>query len=100
MEPQISEGQDKKQLIADVTALGENGWILDDEAVGLRKTYHFKTYTKALVSSGQSYRLQAPSVSDSLQDFLYTIGVRSKSKNHHSVMTIVRFTPLLRSILL
>ena len=26
-----------------------------------------------------------------LQDFLHVIGVRSKSKNHHSVMTIVRF---------
>ena len=27
--------------------------------------------------------------SETLQDFLYTVGVRSKSKNHHSVMIIV-----------
>lgn len=69
MQPKLSEGQDEIRVTAEAKALLENGWRLDDEEVGVKKTYHFKTYTKAL-------------------DFLYTIGVRSKSKNHHSVMTI------------
>ncbi|KAM0798045.1 pterin-4-alpha-carbinolamine dehydratase family protein [Usnea florida] len=69
MQPKLSEGQDESRVLAEAKALLENGWILDDEEVGVKKTYHFKTYTKAL-------------------DFLCTVGVRSKSKNHHSVMTI------------
>ena len=76
-------------MLAEAKALLENGWMLDDEEVGVKKTYHFKTYTKALVF-GVSSAFGAHA--DALQDFLYTIGVRSKSKNHHSVMTIVRFT--------
>ena len=49
MQPKISEGQDESRLIAEAKALRENGWRLDDEAMGVKKTYHFKTYTKALV---------------------------------------------------
>ena len=49
MQPKISEGQDENKLIAEAKALVENGWTLDDEEMGVKKTYHFKTYTKALV---------------------------------------------------
>ena len=60
MQPKISEGQDENKLIAEAKALVENGWTLDDEEMGVKKTYHFKTYTKALVigvpwSSNRSY---------------------------------------------
>ena len=89
MLPKLSEGQEESRVMAEAKALLENGWILDDEEVGVKKTYHFKTYTKALVF-GVSGAFGAHA--DTLQDFLYTIGVRSKSKNHHSVMTIVRLT--------
>ena len=89
MQPKLSEGQDESRVMAEAKALLENGWMLDEEEVGVKKTYHFKTYTKALVFGVScAFRAQA----DTLQDFLYTIGVRSKSKNHHSVMTIVSFT--------
>ena len=50
MQPKISEGQDENKLIAEAEALLGNGWMLDDEEMGVRKRYHFKTYTKALVS--------------------------------------------------
>ena len=49
MQPKLSEGQDESRVLAEAKALLENGWILDDEEVGVKKTYHFKTYTKALV---------------------------------------------------
>ena len=49
MQPKISEGQDESRVIAEAKALHENGWRLDDEEMGVKKTYHFKTYTKALV---------------------------------------------------
>ena len=49
MQPTLSEGQDESRVMAEAKALLENGWILDDEEVGVKKTYHFKTYTKALV---------------------------------------------------
>lgn len=51
MEPKISEGQDESKLITEMRALAENGWILDDQDMGIKKTYYFKTYTKALVTS-------------------------------------------------
>ena len=87
MAPKISEGQDKSKLITEAKALTENGWALDDREMGVRKTYHFKTYTKALVGSlSRLFNARA----DNFQDFLFTVGVRSKSNNHHSVMTIVR----------
>ena len=89
MQPKLSEGQDESRVMAEAKALLEDGWILDNEERGVKKTYHFKTYTKALVFGAfRAFEAQA----DTLQDFLYTIGVRSKSKNHHPVMTIVRFT--------
>ena len=51
MPPKISEGQDETNLIAEAKALAENGWALDNEEMGVKKTYYFKTYTKALVRS-------------------------------------------------
>ena len=48
----ISEMQDESKVKAETKALLEKGWRLDDEEVGLQKTYHFKTYTKALVKFG------------------------------------------------
>ena len=50
MQPKISEGQDKSRVTAEAKALLETGWIFDDEDMGVKKTYNFKTYTKALVN--------------------------------------------------
>ena len=91
MHPKVSEGQDESKVSAEAKSLHESGWEFDDEKMGLMKTYNFKTYTKALV--GCSSRLSvAPT--NNFKDFLYTVGVRSKSKNHHSKMVIVSLTLL------
>ena len=52
MQPKISQGNDDNRVMAEAKALIENGWILDDEAMGVKKTFHFKTYTKSLVREG------------------------------------------------
>lgn len=50
MPPQISEGQNATQVNAELKALLENGWKLDEEQTQMEKTYHFKIYTKVAVS--------------------------------------------------
>jgi hypothetical protein len=50
MDPKISEGENEAQVKADLKALLENGWKLDEEQIQLEKTYYFKTYTKVAVS--------------------------------------------------
>jgi len=49
MQPKITEGQDESKLMAEAKALLDSGWALDEEEMGVKKTYYFKTYTKALV---------------------------------------------------
>lgn len=50
MPPRFSEGQNEQELTVALNTLIENGWKLDDEQSGVRKTYHLKTYTKVIVS--------------------------------------------------
>ncbi|KAK8251955.1 pterin-4-alpha-carbinolamine dehydratase family protein [Phyllosticta capitalensis] len=70
MAPKFAPGSDESSMTQKTDALVQQyGWELDAEEMGLRKTFHFKTYTKAL-------------------DFLNIIGVRSKSRSHHATMTI------------
>lgn len=49
--PRFAEGEDHEQLTSDTEALQQQGWALDAEAMGLVKTFHFKSYFKAVVSS-------------------------------------------------
>lgn len=49
MQPKITEGQDESKVMAEAKALLDSGWTLDEEEMGVKKTYYFKTYTKALV---------------------------------------------------
>ncbi|KAG5298481.1 pterin-4-alpha-carbinolamine dehydratase [Histoplasma ohiense] len=58
-----------KQLAAETNSLLDSNWSLDEEQMGLQKTYYFKTYTKC-------------------QDFFNMIAIKSKSANHHSTMTV------------
>ncbi|KAL8882155.1 MAG: hypothetical protein Q9198_000797 [Flavoplaca austrocitrina] len=67
MQLNIADGEDRDKLTREFSALFENGWQLDEDNVGVQKTYHLKTYTKVL-------------------DLHHSIGVRSKSKNHHPEM--------------
>ncbi|KAL8817826.1 MAG: hypothetical protein Q9223_003418 [Gallowayella weberi] len=50
MQPKMAEGQNEKELTEELSTLLERGWQLDEELVGVRKTYHLKTYTKVLRS--------------------------------------------------
>jgi pterin-4a-carbinolamine dehydratase len=49
MAAKTPEGETDSLLKADVRALVENGWTLDEEQTQLEKTYFFKTFTKAVV---------------------------------------------------
>ncbi|KAN0078984.1 Transcriptional coactivator/pterin dehydratase [Elaphomyces granulatus] len=63
----FSAGEDEAKMKEELQSLQETGWILDEDYMGIKKTYYFKTYTKVL-------------------DFHMVIGVRCKSKNHHPKM--------------
>ena len=49
MNPKFSPGVDEKRLSGEVDALLKDGWTLDEEQIGLEKTFYFKTYTKCMV---------------------------------------------------
>lgn len=59
MQPKIAEGDDGNSLRQELSRLVESGWQLDEEGVGVRKTYHLKTYTKVLVCIQLSARTLA-----------------------------------------
>jgi hypothetical protein len=40
MGPKFSEGADKSQLMRESNALLEGGWTLDEEQIGVKKTYY------------------------------------------------------------
>ncbi len=49
MKSKISDGQDEGKVMAEEKALLDNGWKLDDEQMGVKKTYFFRNYTKPAV---------------------------------------------------
>lgn len=48
---QFAEGEDAQQLTRDANALLQQGWAQDGDGMGVTKTFHFKSYFKAVVSS-------------------------------------------------
>ena len=52
--PIFAENANPEQLSAPLQSLLEKQWTLDDEGMGVAKTYYFKTYTKCLVRSYRS----------------------------------------------
>jgi hypothetical protein len=48
-EPQFAEGVDGSQLQTELNTLLEQGWALDEDGMGVKKTFYFKTYFKAVV---------------------------------------------------
>jgi len=56
-------------LTADVDALLVIGWALDKEQIGVQRTFNFADPADC-------------------QDFFTIIAIRSKRKNHHSLMTV------------
>ena len=47
---QFAEGEDAQQLTRDANALLQQGWAQDGDGMGVTKTFHFKSYFKAVVS--------------------------------------------------
>lgn len=47
---QFAEGEDFQQLARDAEALLQQGWAQDGDGMGVTKTFHFKSYFKAVVS--------------------------------------------------
>ena len=48
--PNFCEDEDESKLMTETTALLKSRWSLDDTQQGLKKTFNFPTYAKALVS--------------------------------------------------
>jgi pterin-4a-carbinolamine dehydratase len=110
----FSAGEDEAKMKEELQSLQETGWILDEDCMGIKKTYYFKTYTKVLVrtplfilfnfilisfsaicicNSPRSLdfcgTLTLRSLIEQSQDFHMVIGVRCKSKYHHPKMETV-----------
>lgn len=49
--PKFARGMNKGQLQPELNSLLEQGWALDEDGMGVKKTYYFKTYFKAVVCS-------------------------------------------------
>ncbi|KAJ6126186.1 Transcriptional coactivator/pterin dehydratase [Penicillium samsonianum] len=67
--PLFAEGENAEQLTSDTEELRQQGWALDDKRTGVSKTFHFKSYFKAV-------------------SFLVTIASESSVKKHHPTMTV------------
>lgn len=46
----FAEGEDVQQLTRDADSLLQQGWARDGDGKGITKTFHFKSYFKAVVS--------------------------------------------------
>ncbi|KAJ5742524.1 uncharacterized protein N7511_011256 [Penicillium nucicola] len=67
--PLFAGGENSEQLTSDTEELRQQGWALDDERMGVSKTFHFKSYFKAVT-------------------FMSTIASESSVKKHHPTMTL------------
>jgi hypothetical protein len=61
-EPQFADGIDPEQLRPSLNALQSNGWSLDEDKIGIKKTYYFKCYFKAVVCFSICFQ-STPSIS-------------------------------------
>jgi 4a-hydroxytetrahydrobiopterin dehydratase len=73
---QISLGEDAEQVQGGLEGLLEKGWVLDGEGMGIKKTFHFRSYFKAV-------------------SFVNVVASQSAIKKHHPTMTVVSFLFLL-----
>lgn len=47
----FSEGEDTEQVVRGLNSLRQRGWQLDQDGMGVTKTFYFKAYFKAVVCS-------------------------------------------------
>ncbi|KAE8376423.1 transcriptional coactivator/pterin dehydratase [Aspergillus bertholletiae] len=67
--PEFARGMDKSQLQPELDSLVEQGWALDEDGLGVKKTYYFKTYFKAV-------------------SFVNVVASQSATKKHHPTITV------------
>ncbi|KAE8393605.1 transcriptional coactivator/pterin dehydratase [Aspergillus alliaceus] len=67
--PQFAKGMDASQLQPELDKLLEQEWVLDEDGMGVKKTYYFKTYFKAV-------------------SFVNVVASQSATKRHHPTMTV------------
>ncbi|OJJ76582.1 hypothetical protein ASPBRDRAFT_170717 [Aspergillus brasiliensis CBS 101740] len=68
-DPQFSEGTNPEQARQGLQSLQEQGWVLDEDGQGVKKTYYFKSYFKAV-------------------SFVNVVASQSSTKKHHPTMTV------------
>ncbi|KAL4968506.1 4a-hydroxytetrahydrobiopterin dehydratase [Aspergillus stella-maris] len=68
-EPRFAEGLNPDELRPSLNELLGQGWGLDEDNIGIKKTFYFKSYFKAV-------------------SFLNAIASQSSVKKHHASMTI------------
>lgn len=68
-QPRYVPAEDEKTIQSGWEEVRDAQWQLDEQRMGLSKTFFFKTYTKAL-------------------DFVHVVGVKTKTQNHHPTVTI------------
>ncbi|PWY89592.1 pterin-4-alpha-carbinolamine dehydratase [Aspergillus sclerotioniger CBS 115572] len=68
-DPQFSEGTDPEQARQGLQALQEQGWALDEDGQGVKRTYYFRSYFKAV-------------------SFVNVVASQSSTKKHHPTMTV------------
>ncbi|PLB40230.1 4a-hydroxytetrahydrobiopterin dehydratase [Aspergillus candidus] len=67
--PKFAEGVDVATATEGVDALCEQGWVLDGDGAGFKKTFYFRSYFKAV-------------------SFVNVIASHSATKKHHATMTV------------
>ncbi|KAL4780800.1 transcriptional coactivator/pterin dehydratase [Aspergillus varians] len=68
-EPQFAEGINADQLLPSLNELQGQGWGLDEGRIGIKKTFYFRSYFKAV-------------------SFVNVIASQSATKKHHATMTV------------
>ncbi|KAI9373854.1 transcriptional coactivator/pterin dehydratase [Aspergillus egyptiacus] len=68
-EPRFAEGTDPEQLRPLLNGLQDQGWSLDEDNIGIRKTFYFRSYFKAV-------------------SFVNVVASQSATKKHHATMTL------------
>ncbi|KAL4971804.1 transcriptional coactivator/pterin dehydratase [Aspergillus desertorum] len=68
-EPQFAEGHEPQQLRPQLNELRDQGWRLDEGKIGIKKTFYFRSYFKAI-------------------SFVNAIASQSATKKHHATMTV------------
>ncbi|KAL4933451.1 4a-hydroxytetrahydrobiopterin dehydratase [Aspergillus undulatus] len=68
-EPRFAEGVNPEELRSSLNELQGQGWGLDEDNIGIKKTFYFRSYFKAV-------------------SFVNAIASQSSTKKHHATVTI------------